>query len=39
MAAGITMFQGYLFAKPTIGMLPPVALLGETTDTVLRQRA
>lgn len=38
-AAGITLFQGYLFAKPAIGMLPPVALLGETTDTVLRQRA
>jgi EAL domain-containing protein (putative c-di-GMP-specific phosphodiesterase class I) len=30
MAAGITLFQGYYFAKPMIGMLPPVALFGET---------
>ena len=27
MAAGITLFQGYLFAKPAIGMLPPVPML------------
>ena len=36
MAAGITLFQGYLFAKPAIGMLPPVALVGETPDSVIR---
>ncbi|MDO9412479.1 MAG: EAL domain-containing protein [Pseudolabrys sp.] len=33
-AAGITLFQGYLFAKPAIGMLPPVTLLGETEPTL-----
>lgn len=38
-AAGITLFQGYYFSEPAVGMLPPVALLGETTDTVLRERA
>lgn len=37
-AAGITLFQGYLFAQPAIGMLPAVALIGET-DPDLRQRA
>jgi EAL domain-containing protein (putative c-di-GMP-specific phosphodiesterase class I) len=30
MAAGITLFQGYLFAMPEIGMLPPVPMLDET---------
>jgi EAL domain-containing protein (putative c-di-GMP-specific phosphodiesterase class I) len=40
MAAGITLFQGYLFAKPMIGMLPPVELLGETAQrSIIRQSA
>jgi EAL domain-containing protein (putative c-di-GMP-specific phosphodiesterase class I) len=30
MAAGLTLFQGYLFAKPAIGKLPPVPLLDGT---------
>lgn len=37
-AAGITLFQGYLFAKPALGRLPPVALLGEI-DTVFSRSA
>ena len=28
-AAGITLFQGYLFAKPTVASLPPVPLLQD----------
>lgn len=30
-AAGITLFQGYLFSRPAIGALPAIALLGEET--------
>ena len=30
-SAGITLFQGYLFAKPTIASLPPVPLLATLT--------
>lgn len=38
MAAGITLFQGFLFAKPAIGILPPVPTLGET-EAAMRQSA
>lgn len=39
MAAGITLFQGFLFAKPAIGELPAVPRLGEMHQTAVRQRA
>lgn len=37
MAAGVTLYQGYLFAKPSIGALPVVPLLdaGDATATRL----
>lgn len=39
MAAGITLFQGYLFAKPEIGMLPPVRMLNAGHRRAKRIRA